>query len=697
MASGPWRQHNIEFPDRRTALDVAVQELAPGLATAQDNQVLHGWWFMRKAPFKVRYLVDDPASTAITDLLDRLVGSGRVVTHTTEHYEPETVAFGGDQAMNIAHALFHTDSRFLLAPAPPGGPALGQRETTILLCSAMLRGAGLDWYEHGDVWHRVAELRPPNSAVVAPEKRERLRRGMRTLLTVNGHLLCTPNGPLADRDQWIGAFEQTGKALAHVARSGRLTRGLRSVLAHHVIFHANRAGLSLEDQSVMSALAKEVVMGSSDSTASTTSSTPLATSVTKVNSDTITETDATVESLRGALVDQLRKSGRIRTPRIEQAMRAVPRHAFVPGESLEIAYADRTVSIKDAEGGESISCASQPSIVALMLEQLQVQPGEKVLELGAGTGYNAALLGHLVGATGHVTTVDVDDDLVDGARAHLTAAGVENVTVLLRDGAVGHAEGAPYDKIVATVGAHGIPHAWLDQLAPGGTLLVPQRLRGSVSRSIAFQYQGGRWISVGSEMNTFMPLRRGIADDARPVIPLTVDGAVKLQTNSSQEVDAEALFGVLDQPRSVVWSEVYVRAMESPEWMELWLACTMPGGLNQMPFDRAKAVGTVLVDDPYPSSTAVLDKGALSYLCRRLSSKTTPEGGKLWEFGVVGHGPGSDDLAAKVAGAMRVWDHDYRDQEARFEIQPLDAAPIETAPGLFSLDTPLNRIVVDWR
>ena len=129
-----------------------------------------------------------------------------------------------------------------------------------------------------------------------------------------------------------------------------------------------------------------------------------------------------------------------------------------------------------------------------MLDQLEAQPGERILELGAGTGYNAALLAHLVGEGGHVTTIDVDDDLVEGARAHLAAAGFTNVEAVTRDGAVGYAEGAPYDRIIATVGAHGVPHAWLDQLAPGGRLLVPQRLKGSVSRSIAYEQRDGRWV-----------------------------------------------------------------------------------------------------------------------------------------------------------------------------------------------------------
>ncbi len=139
-----------------------------------------------------------------------------------------------------------------------------------------------------------------------------------------------------------------------------------------------------------------------------------------------------------------------------------------------------------------------------------------------------------------------------------------------------------------------------------------------------------------------------------------------------------------------------VRAMESPEWMELFVACSLPSGLIRMLFPQT-AKGTLLTDDPYPSSTAAVDKGAVTYLARHLSTEKTPEGGKLWEFGVIGHGPGSDELAAKVADAIRVWDRDFRGREASFEIQPLDAPAIERRPGLFALDTPLNRIVVDWQ
>ncbi|MGI5048401.1 methyltransferase, FxLD system, partial [Streptomyces sp. JAC25] len=121
------------------------------------------------------------------------------------------------------------------------------------------------------------------------------------------------------------------------------------------------------------------------------------------------------EQLRNALVDQIKADGHARTPAVEAALRTVPRHLFVPDTSLADAYDNSPVNVKYDPEGTSISCASQPAVVALMLDQLEAQPGEHILELGAGTGYNAALIGHLVGPSGHVTTIDVDDDLVEGA------------------------------------------------------------------------------------------------------------------------------------------------------------------------------------------------------------------------------------------------------------------------------------------
>jgi protein-L-isoaspartate(D-aspartate) O-methyltransferase len=693
MSLDHWQQHNITFADRESAQRVISERLGPALLAAERDGQLSTWWFMNKQPWPLRYLANEP-SPIVESLLSDLVGNGAVVSWLPCVYEPEVDAFGGTKAMDAAHELFHSDSCHLLT-YQPSPEHLGRRETAVLLVSAMMRGAGLDWYEQGDVWAKVAALRPATTPR-PPEQVAQLASALRKLMTAEPYDLCHPNGPLHAHDAWVDAFERAGAALADLAHRGALTRGLRAVLAHHVIFHANRAGLLLDDQSALSTIARKVVMETSDNAASLDRPTARIDSVTAVNNDTITTPTRDAERLRNVLVDRLRADRHVRTTAVETALRTVPRHVFVPDAPLEDAYADAPVHIKYDTDGTSISCASQPGVVALMLDQLDAQPGERILELGAGTGYNAALLAHLVGDSGHVTTLDVDDDLVEGARTHLAAAGITNVEAVTRDGALGYAEGAPYDRIIATVGAHGVPHAWLRQLAPGGRLLVPQRLKGSVSRSIAYEERDGRWVSLGSEMNTFMPLRRGIADDDRRVIPLTADGTVRLQAPAGQEIDTDALAGVLDQPRTEEWTGMTVRAMESPEWMELFVTCSLRSGLIRMLFPQSAKSG-LLTEDPYPSSTATVDKGAVAYLARRLSERKTPEGGKLWEFGVIGHGPGSDELAGSVADAIRIWDSQYRDREATFEIQALDAPAVEQRAGRFALDTPLNRIVVDWQ
>jgi protein-L-isoaspartate O-methyltransferase len=138
------------------------------------------------------------------------------------------------------------------------------------------------------------------------------------------------------------------------------------------------------------------------------------------------------------------------------------------------AYADRPIATH-VRDGELVSSSSQPSLMALMCEALLVADGQRVLEIGAGTGYNAALLAHRLGP-GAVTTVDLDAEITEAARAHLLAYGTpaaRSVTVVTGDGALGHRAGAPYDRIVATCELPAIPPAWLEQTRPGGLVLAP--------------------------------------------------------------------------------------------------------------------------------------------------------------------------------------------------------------------------------
>src|SRR5215472_7350013 len=147
--------------------------------------------------------------------------------------------------------------------------------------------------------------------------------------------------------------------------------------------------------------------------------------------------------LRAGLVALLRERGQLSDRRVAEVLGQVPRHVFVPGVELAVAYADQSVVTRYRDGVPA-SSASQPAIVAAMLELLQVPAGGRVLEIGAGTGYNAALLAGLVGSSGRVVSVEIDPEAAAGARACLSEAGIGNVEVICGDGAAGWPAAAPY-------------------------------------------------------------------------------------------------------------------------------------------------------------------------------------------------------------------------------------------------------------
>lgn len=210
-------------------------------------------------------------------------------------------------------------------------------------------------------------------------------------------------------------------------------------------------------------------------------------------------------TLRHALVEHLKQKRCITDARVEQALRDVPRHLFVPDVTLEQAYADDAIVTKTIDE-MPVSSISQPAIVAIMLEQLALREGDRVLEIGAGTGYNAALMAQLVGARGHVTAIDIDEDIVARAVKNLESAGVANVEVICADGGFGYAPNAPYDAIIATVGIWDLSPHWFEQLREGGCFLAPLRFN-AMQKSIAFRRIGARLISTSLRLCGFMRLR----------------------------------------------------------------------------------------------------------------------------------------------------------------------------------------------
>lgn len=212
--------------------------------------------------------------------------------------------------------------------------------------------------------------------------------------------------------------------------------------------------------------------------------------------------------LRRALVETLTSSGQLRSTPVLRAFAAVRRELFVPeiaaSRGLAAVYADAALVTRECDGHPT-SSSSQPGVMAAMLEALAVRPGQRVLEIGLGTGYNAALLARLVGRHGQVTSVDIDAALVAKAGGALRACGAA-VTTVVGDGRAGSADGGPYDRIIVTASSDVVPLAWWEQLAPGGVLVLPLRL-DAVQAVVALVRTEQGFRATAVIPGGFMPLR----------------------------------------------------------------------------------------------------------------------------------------------------------------------------------------------
>lgn len=168
---------------------------------------------------------------------------------------------------------------------------------------------------------------------------------------------------------------------------------------------------------------------------------------------------------RRELVDRLIESGRVERPATERAMRAVPRHEFVPAERREAAYRDRPLPIGE---GQTISA---PHMVGTMTELLDADAGDRILEIGTGCGYHAAVTSEVIDP-GTVYSVEVEPALARAARDRLDRLGYD-VRVRVGDGHAGWPEGAPYDGAYLTCAPTSIPEAVVEQVRPGGRIVAP--------------------------------------------------------------------------------------------------------------------------------------------------------------------------------------------------------------------------------
>jgi len=173
------------------------------------------------------------------------------------------------------------------------------------------------------------------------------------------------------------------------------------------------------------------------------------------------------EDMRIKLVEMLKLEGRIKTKKVEKAFLEIPRENFVPDEIKKYAYADTPLQIGN---GQTISA---PHMVAIMVEELDIKMGQKILEIGAGSGYHAAIVSKLVGKKGHIYTIERFSSLADVSKKNLEKTGITNVTVVTGDGSEGLPKYAPYDRIYVTCAAPDVPKPLIEQLKDGGKLMIP--------------------------------------------------------------------------------------------------------------------------------------------------------------------------------------------------------------------------------
>ncbi|MFI1112019.1 methyltransferase, FxLD system [Streptomyces physcomitrii] len=379
-----------------------------------------------------------------------------------------------------------------------------------------------------------------------------------------------------------------------------------------------------------------------------------------------------LDELRNQLLDEIKSKVSLTDP-VERALRTVRREVHLPGATPAEAYTDEAVSIKENPNGPlPLSLASVPSLVAMMLVQLDAQPGDRILEIGAGTGYNAALLSELVGPDGEITTIDIDPGVTLHARDALNTEGYERVRVMERDGLKGAPEHGPYTKMIGTVGFWDLPRTLCEQLVEGGRFVVPLRWRGQ-TRSVVLIRRGDTLVSEGMELCGFVPI---IGQDGERTTALMGD-KVRLHHDQDLRFDSDALTDAFATPVTEVWTETRTGRRESFDG--IWLRATV----FEDAVCRIEVTKEALNDGvrrpaiPLRSCTLV-GENSLAYMILSIDEEADPA--QQVQLGAAGYGPEGAALAKKLADHITVWGAD-REAAPRLTVHPIDASDGDLPDG----------------
>jgi protein-L-isoaspartate(D-aspartate) O-methyltransferase len=410
-----------------------------------------------------------------------------------------------------------------------------------------------------------------------------------------------------------------------------------------------------------------------------------------------------VSALHQSLIEQLKRIGALQSPRVASAFRAVPRHLFLPTVPIEQAYRDEAIITKRDANGIGISSSSQPAMMAIMLEQLDVREGQRVLEIGAGTGYNAALIAHIVGETGVVVTVDIDEDIVADARKHLALAGFARVQVIGGDGGLGYREGAPYDRIIVTVGAWDIAPAWVAQLKEEGRIVLPLALSNSAQKSVAFEKRGDYLESVSVRDCGFMMMRGAFAGPDCQV-PLDAPAGLFISSDNPASVDAARVNALLRGTGQNCATGVLATTQEL--WsLNFWLALREPNCIALLAQGAAIELGIMAWLFGFAGMVkscwtfGVLDDENLCVLTRPPESPLPWNCDDSTAFELYVRSYGADDrIAHRLIERVAEWDQAGRPSAQGLHVRayPKDSACVPTA-NEFVREKPHTRLVFDWR
>lgn len=269
-----------------------------------------------------------------------------------------------------------------------------------------------------------------------------------------------------------------------------------------------------------------------------------------------------------ALISELKRKGLLNDPRFEDALRRVPRELFLPGVPLDEVYSDRAIITRRDPSGAAISSSSQPGMMLLMLEQLRLQPGHNVLEIGTGTGYNAALMYQLVGEGGHVTTVEIDRDTARQAEDHLQAARCGAVTVVHHDGALGYAPRATYDRIIATAAVWDMPPAWSRQLKSDGIIVTPIQMAGAQVCAAFHPEADGVLYSPHNLPCWFIEMRGASTAEAGPLRKTVGSTGLTLSALNIDRLDSASLAQLLSDDHDICHASAQAEAGDNRFWFD---------------------------------------------------------------------------------------------------------------------------------